>query len=75
MSELHSGCTAWRIWRQRAHTLTDTAYLRFSSSSAAVAVARYQREERKLRQGGIFLVDPNGNLIYRFTAPALRTRW
>jgi hypothetical protein len=51
-------------WRLLGAYLTETH-----------ARARYELEVQKMRQGGVQLRRPDGELEHRTTAPRIRTRW
>lgn len=35
----------------------------------------YEKIDLSLRQGWVKLIDPEGNVVRKFSAPTLRTRW
>ncbi|WPA89754.1 hypothetical protein MCACPph1_CDS0014 [Moorella phage MCACPph1] len=47
----------------------------FKGESEEKALAIYEREYEKMRQGGVILLGPQGEIKRRNWAPRIRTRW
>lgn len=63
----------WHVWRHggnRSHSWRVIASQPFRDAALV-----YQAHARKMRQGGVRLVAPDGEIVYSAAAPLLRSRW
>jgi hypothetical protein len=69
-----SVANGWTILRNGGRA-TDTWKYRHSRFSEEGSLQTYEREKEKMRQGGLALIGPNGNVVRYYEAPRLRSRW
>lgn len=63
----------WSVkrWSGRSNDLPKVIFL----GDEQQARTKYNKIQKSLRQGSVYLIDPNGKIIENTFAPRLRTKW
>lgn len=69
------GCGVWFVFRRGSPGRPIHVVRSGMSTTIAPARERFERIRLKMRQGSLYLVDPEGKIIDHQTEPMVRTRW